>query len=206
MKRATDKNREAAAPEIFNGLPVLQFKTQKEFTKWLAKNHAASAGIWLRFAKKGSDLASVTYAEAVEVALCYGWIDGQARSLDAAAWLQKYTPRGPRSLWSKVNRERALQLIESGHMKPAGLAAIEAAKRNGRWEAAYDPPSRATVPDDLKAALDRDARAKAFFETLDSRNRYAILHRLQNAKKPETRARRIEQFVKMLAKKEKLYP
>jgi uncharacterized protein YdeI (YjbR/CyaY-like superfamily) len=140
------------------------------------------------------------------VALCYGWIDAQKRSESANTWLQKFTPRSKKSIWSRINREKALALIKAGQMKPAGLKAIEGAKEDGRWDAAYDSPSRATVPTDLQAALDRNARAKAFFATLDGANRYAVLFRIQTAKKAETRARRIHQFVKMLERKEKLHP
>lgn len=182
------------------------FEHQKDWEAWLDQNHAASSGLWLRLAKKASGLNSVSYAEAVEVALCYGWIDGQTKSYDESSWLQKFTPRGAKSIWSKINREKAQKLIESGQMKPAGLKAIEAAKQDGRWEAAYDSPSRAIVPSDFQAELDKNAQAKAFFATLNSTNRYAILHRIQTAKKAETRTKRIEQFIRMLEKHEKLYP
>jgi uncharacterized protein YdeI (YjbR/CyaY-like superfamily) len=172
---------------------------------WLEENHAASAGVWLRLAKKSSNLESVSYEEAVEVALCYGWIDGQGKGEDENYSLQKFTPRAKRSVWSKRNRERALTLIESGRMKPAGLREIERARQDGRWSAAYDSPSTMKVPRDLRAALDDHPEARAFFETLDGRNRYAILLQLQTAKRPETRARRIERFVAMLAREEKPY-
>ena len=186
--------------------PTLAFKTQKAFETWLAKNHAKSPGVWLKLAKKGSGVKSITYAEAVEASLCYGWIDGQSKSIDDNAWLQKYTPRGRRSIWSKINIGKAEALIEAGRMQPAGLAAVEAAKKDGRWAAAYEPPSKSTVPPDLQAALDGSPKAKAFFATLNGTNRYAILFRTQTAKKPETRAKRIKQFVEMLEKGEKLYP
>ena len=189
-----------------NEFPVKLFKSQRAWTTWLDKNHAKSAGVWLQIAKKTGHLKTVTYAEAVEAALCYGWIDGQGKGLDDSAWLQKFTPRGPRSIWSKINRTKAMELIESGRMKPAGLAAIDRAKNNGQWEAAYDSHRTAAVPDDLQAALDHNPKAQAFFATLDSTNRYAILWRVQTAKKAETRARRIEQFVRMLEKHEKLHP
>ena len=153
-----------------------------------------------------SGLSSVSYAEAVETALCYGWIDGQAKSFDASSWLQKFTPRRAKSIWSKINREKAEALIRRGQMKPAGLAAIERARQDGRWDAAYDGQRTASVPDDFQSELDKNEQAQAFFATLDSRNRYAILFRLQTAKKAETRVRRIEQFIQMLAKQEKLYP
>ena len=185
--------------------PVMQFKTKKAWAAWLEKNHATSPGVWLKLAKKGSGMPTVSYPEALEVALCYGWIDGQKAGFDDSFWLQKFTPRGPRSIWSKINRDKAEALIASGEMKPAGLAAIERAKEKGQWDAAYDSQSRAEVPDDLQAALDRSPEAKAFFATLNSVNRYAILFRIHNAKKPETRARRIQQFVAMLERHEKIH-
>jgi uncharacterized protein YdeI (YjbR/CyaY-like superfamily) len=184
---------------------TILFKTQRAWETWLAKHHAKSPGIWMRIARKGSDLSSVTYLEALEVALCYGWIDGLRKSFDAETFIQKLTPRRKRSMWSKINREKALALIESGRMKPAGLAEVERAKADGRWEAAYDSWKTATVPDDLAAALARNAKARAFFETLSSRNRYAILFRITSAKKSETRQRRIARFVEMLARGETLY-
>lgn len=187
-------------------LPKKLFKSAADWARWLDKNHDKSKGLWLQVAKKGSGLKSVSYQEALEVALCYGWIDGQKRPESAEVWLQKFGPRGKKSIWSKINREKALKLIESGAMKPAGFAAIESAKKDGRWQAAYDSPSRATVPSDLQAALDANPRAKKFFECLDGRNRYAVLWRVQTVKKAETRARKIEQFVAMLIRGEKLHP
>ena len=187
-------------------LPIVLFEQPKHWLLWLDQNHATSAGLWLRLAKKASGLQSVTYAEALTAALCYGWIDGQKKSYDDASWLQKFTPRAPKSIWSKINREKALQLIREGQMKPAGLQAIERAQQNGQWEAAYDSHRTATVPEDFQAELDRNAQAKAFFATLNSGNRYAILFRLQTAKKAETRARRIQQFIAMLEKNEKVHP
>ncbi len=178
----------------------------KAWEAWLDKNHATSSGVWLKLAKTSSGVASVSYAEALEVGLCYGWIDGQTKSHDESSWLQKFTPRGVKSIWSKINREKAEALIKSGHMKPAGLQAVERAKQNGRWTAAYDSPKSASVPSDFQAALDKTAKAKAFFATLNSRNRYAILFRIQTAKKAETRIKRIEEFIRMLEKNEKLYP
>ncbi len=186
--------------------PIKLFPTQKAWTTWLEKNHAKSAGVWLRIAKKDGEVKSVSYAEALDVALCYGWIDGQKKGFDESAWLQKFTPRGPRSIWSKINREKAEQLIKSGQMQSAGLAAIEQAKRSGQWATAYDSQHTIGVPDDLQAALDQNPAAQAFFDTLDSANRYAILWRVQTAKKAETRTRRIEQFVTMLEHHEKLHP
>ncbi len=185
---------------------MLLFKGQKDWGAWLDKNHLASSGVWLRLAKKASALKSVSYDEALEVALCYGWIDGQKKSYDESSWLQKFTPRGAKSIWSKINREKALALIKSGRMKPAGLAAVENAREDGRWDAAYDSPSGASVPDDFQAELDRHPKAKTFFDTLNSANRYAILWRIQTAKKAETRAKRIGQFIRMLEQHEKLHP
>ena len=182
------------------------FASPKAWDAWLQKHHAKSPGLWLKLAKKGAGGKSVTYAEALEVALAWGWIDGQRRSHDDTAFLQKFTPRGPRSIWSKINREKALALIAAGEMKPSGLAEVERAKRDGRWDAAYDSPSRASVPEDLAAAFAANPRAAEFFATLNATNRYAVLFRVQTAKKPETRLKRITQFVEMLAKHEKLHP
>jgi uncharacterized protein YdeI (YjbR/CyaY-like superfamily) len=187
-------------------LPILPFADAAAWSAWLAQHHASVPGVWLKLAKKASGIASVTYAEAVEEALCYGWIDGQARSLDESWSLQRFTPRRARSIWSKLNCGRALALIEAGRMQPAGLAEIERAQRDGRWEAAYDSPRTAEAQNDLLAALAQDPAAEAAFATLDSRNRYAMLFQLHNAKRPETRAKRISKFVEMLAKGEKLYP
>lgn len=186
-------------------LPTLAFATSRAFADWLAAHHASSRGIWLRFAKKASGKASITYPEAIDVALAWGWIDGQKQRGDEGWWLQRFTPRGAKSVWSKINRDKALALIKAGAMKPAGLAEVERAKKDGRWDVAYDPPSRASVPDDLQAALAKNARAAAFFLTLDARNRYAVLWRVQTAKKVETRQKRIAQFVAMLARGEKLH-
>lgn len=185
--------------------PVLLFADQDAWAAWLAANHDTARGVWLRLAKKAAALTSVSYAEALDVALCYGWIDGQKRSFDAESSLQKFTPRGKRSTWSKVNRAKVEALVASGRMTPAGLAAVEAARADGRWDRAYDSPAAATVPDDLRAALDAAPAAAAFFATLSRQNRYSILWRVQTAVKPETRARRIEQFVAMLARGETLH-
>ena len=192
--------------ETKQNLPILSFASQKKWEEWLAKNHQSSKGLWLKIAKKGAETSTGNYAEALESALCYGWIDGQKGALDEDFWLQKFTPRGPRSKWSKVNREKADALIENGRMKPAGLAEVERAKADGRWEAAYDAQSKATVPEDLQRELDANPDAAAFLATLDSANRYAILYRLQEAKKPETRVRRIEKFIGMLKRGEKVHP
>ncbi len=188
------------------GLPILLFTNPQEWADWLDRYHADAAGVWLRLAKKASSLTSVTYDEAVEVGLCYGWIDGQSKRYDADSWLQKFTPRSSKSIWSKVNTQKAQRLIAEARMKPAGLREVERAKQDGRWAAAYDPQSTAVVPEDLQVELDDNPEAKAFFQTLDSRNRYAILFRIQTANKPETRVKRIQQFMAMLAKGEKLYP
>ena len=185
--------------------PTLAFANKAAWAKWLDKHHATSTGVWVRLARKGSGPKSLDHDDAVEVALCYGWIDGQGKSDDATHWLQKFTPRGKRSLWSKRNTARALALIEAGRMKAAGLAEIERAKKDGRWEAAYDPPSRITVPDDLQAALSRNARARRFFDSLDSRNRYAVLFRIHTVRTAGTRARRIREFVAMLERGEKIH-
>ncbi|HEX2731006.1 MAG TPA: YdeI/OmpD-associated family protein [Polyangiaceae bacterium] len=187
-------------------LPTLAFATPRAFSEWLASNHAGSRGIWLKLAKKASGTVSITYAEAIEVALTWGWIDGQKQRGNEGSWLQKFTPRGAKSVWSKINRDKALKLIEAGAMQPAGLAQVERAKKDGRWDVAYDPPSRATAPDDLQAALAKNPKAAAFFLTLDSRNRYAVLWRVQTAKKVETRQKRITDLVAMLARGEKVHP
>jgi uncharacterized protein YdeI (YjbR/CyaY-like superfamily) len=188
-----------------DGKPIRAFADRAAWAGWLAANHMESTGVWVRLANRGAPDTSVSYDEAVEVGLCYGWIDGQARRLDTQHRIQKFTRRSKRSIWSKRNRDRALALIERGEMQPAGLAEVQRAQQDGRWESAYDPPSEMTVPDDLRAALDENPAAGAFFGTLDSRNRYAILFRLQTAKHAETRAKRIREFVDMLAKHEKLY-
>ena len=194
------KTKTAADP-----VPPRLFKSKGEWAVWLEKNHLKSSGLWLRLAKKASGLQSVSYHEAIEVALCYGWIDGQKRSENESTWLQKFTPRSAKSVWSKINREKALALIECGEMKAAGMKAIEGAKENGRWQSAYDSATRADVPPDLQAALEANGRAKAFFETIDRQNRYAILWRIQTVKKAETRARKIRQYVEMLARHEKIH-
>ena len=187
-------------------LPIVPFASRDAWEAWLEEHHAASDGLWLKFAKKGSGIETVSYAEALEAALCYGWIDGQKASFDQDYWLQRFTPRKPRSKWSKVNRQKATELIEAGRMKPAGLREVERAKADGRWEAAYDAQSTATVPADLSRALEKNDRAREFFAKLDSRNRYAILYQIQDAKRRETRARRIEKYVAMLSEQKKLYP
>ena len=186
-------------------LPVRLFEDAAAWEAWLAKQHARSTGLWLRIAKVASNVKTVSYAEALEVALCYGWIDGQKRAFDEATWHQKFTPRGKRSIWSKINREKAERLIAGGRMQSAGLEAVERAKASGQWDSAYDSHRTAGVPDDLQRALDANPGAKAFFATLNSANRYAILFRIQTAKRAETRAKKIEQFVGMLERHEVIH-
>lgn len=184
---------------------ILEFSRVEEWSAWLRSNHAVSQGVLLRIAKKGSKKA-ITYAEALDVALAWGWIDSQKRALDADAWLQRFSPRKAQSPWSKINRAKAAALIAAGTMEAPGLAEVERAKRDGRWERAYDGARSASVPADLAAAFGRNARARAFFDTLDSANRYAILYRVHTAKSPETRAERIMRFVAMCARGETLHP
>jgi uncharacterized protein YdeI (YjbR/CyaY-like superfamily) len=184
----------------------LRFRTASEWDGWLRRHHASSVGEWLSLAKKGSADSSLTYAEAIEVALAWGWIDGQKRAGDGSSWLQRFTPRSARSIWSKINREKAMALIAAGRMQPPGLAEVERAKKDGRWESAYDGARTSTVPPDLAAALERHSRAASFFAGLDAGNRYAILWRVQTAKKPETRARRIAEYVAMCARGETIHP
>lgn len=192
-------------PKSAAELPTLSFASRTEWEAWLEAHHATAPGVWLRLARKDSGIASVSRAEALETALCFGWIDGQARSEDERYWLQRFTPRRPRSKWSQINCAAAERLIAEGRMRPAGLREVEAAKRDGRWEAAYASPRTMTVPADLQSRLDASPRAKRFFEQLDGRNRYAILYRLHDAKRPETRLRRLEQFVRMLEAGETLH-
>ena len=187
-------------------LLVIAFKSQQAWDAWLTSQPTQSKGLWLKLAKKSSGVASVSRQEAIDTALCHGWIDGQLDSFDDDYWLIRFTPRQSTSKWSEKNRARALQLVELKRMRPAGLNEIERAKKDGRWEAAYAPQSTAQVPDDLRAALAKNKKAKSFFETLDSTNRYAILHRIHNAKKAETRTARIEKFVAMLIEGKTIYP
>ncbi len=181
------------------------FKTSEDFAAWLEKNHRSSPAVWVRVARKGSGKKSITYVEGVEVALCYGWIDAQKLPESETAWLQRFLPRRPRSIWSKINREKAIVLISSGKMKPAGLEEVERARKDGRWEAAYDSPGGAGVPEDFEKELERHPRARAFFKTLSRANSYAITWRIQTARKPETRVRRIRTFIEMLEKGETLH-
>lgn len=187
-------------------LATLGFSTRTAFEKWLSAHHATSAGLWLRIAKAGAGVKSVTYAEALDVALCYGWIDGQKGAIDAQYWRQRFTPRRPSSKWSKINCAKAEALITAGRMKAPGLAQVEAARKNGAWEAAYAGQRTAQVPEDLAAAIEENPAAKSAFAALDRVNRYAILYRVGDAKREATRAARIAKFVSMLAKGEKLYP
>jgi uncharacterized protein YdeI (YjbR/CyaY-like superfamily) len=191
---------------VADELETRPFASADEWEAWLRAHHDSTPGVWIKFARKGSGIPTVTYPEALHAALCFGWIDGQARGGDESFYLQRFTPRRSRSIWSKRNRDFATALIESGRMQPAGLREVQRAKADGRWDAAYDAPSTATVPDDLQAALEANPAAAEFFARLKGRNRYAILHRVQTAKKPETRARRIETFVAMLGRGETLYP
>jgi uncharacterized protein YdeI (YjbR/CyaY-like superfamily) len=185
----------------------LLFASPEKWETWLETNHAsADEGVWLRFFKKGSGQRSITYAEAVETALCYGWIDGQGKSEGELSSLVRFTPRRARSVWSKRNTEHAERLIADGRMKPAGLAAVQAAKGDGRWARAYASPSSATVPEDFLNRLRKNGKAKAFFDTLNRRNTYAIYYRIQNARTAETRERRIRELVEMLAEGRNLYP
>jgi len=187
-------------------LDVKQFASAALFERWLEHEHARSRGIWLKLTKRGGAKASVSYAEAVEISLSFGWVDGRKKPVDGRFWLQMFTPRRPRSPWSKLNRAKAERLAKEGRMRPAGRKAVELAKADGRWDAAYEPQSRSTVPPDLDRALRANPRARAFFATIASHNRYAILYRLHEAKKPETRARRIATYVAMLAEGKTLHP
>lgn len=184
----------------------LHMASQGEWAHWLAQHHGNSAGAWLRHPKKGAPEAAVSYQEALEVALCFGWIDALKKSAGDHYWVQRWTPRKPGSIWSKVNRDSALRYIEEGKMQASGLAAIELARANGRWDTAYEPASRSTVPPDLQAAFEAHPGAAAFFATISAQNRYAVLFRIQTAKKAETRARRVAQFAAMCARGETIYP
>ena len=186
-------------------LPTILFERVEEMEAWLEKNASSAPGLWLKIAKKGSGVTSVDYGEALEQALCFGWIDSQKRGLDERHFLQRFTPRRPRGRWSKINREKAEALLAAGSMRPAGLAEVEAARADGRWEAAYEGQRTAKVPDDLRRELDANSAAREFFAGLDSANRYAIVYRLDEAKKPETRERRLRKFVAMLERGEKIH-
>jgi uncharacterized protein YdeI (YjbR/CyaY-like superfamily) len=189
-----------------DGLPVLGLSSAAEWDAWLSENHAGSAGLWLKILKKSSDAPGLSYPDALSVALCHGWIDGQKGRLDDDYWLQRFTPRRPSSKWSRINRDQAAALIEAGLMRPAGLRQVELARADGRWAAAYESQSTAAVPEDLARALAGNDAAAAFFEDLDRANRYAILYRLADAKRPETRARRLATFMAMLSEGKKIHP
>jgi len=201
MTAKSTKKSSSARAEI----PVRAFRDAASWEVWLEKNQTATDGIWMRIAKKASGKKSITYPEALEVALCYGWIDGLKRPESKTTWLQKFTPRRARSIWSQINRDKALALIENGRMKLAGLAEIERAKKNGCWDSAYASSSSATMTPELEAALTKSPRARAFFETLSRTNRYAILWRVQTAKKAETKTKRIQAFISMLEKGETVH-
>jgi uncharacterized protein YdeI (YjbR/CyaY-like superfamily) len=186
--------------------PLIFFGDQQSFEIWLENNHDTSSGIRLQISKKNSGVVSVSYDEALESALCYGWIDSQKEKFDEKKWVQRFTPRGAKSIWSKVNKEKAELLIRNGRMKSSGYKVIEAAKENGQWDKAYESQSIASLPEDFAIELEHNIKAKSFYETLDKRNKYAILFRIHNAKKQETRSKRIQQFVTMLEKGEKIYP
>jgi uncharacterized protein YdeI (YjbR/CyaY-like superfamily) len=178
-----------------DGLPIIPFQFQQDWERWLEDNHAESEGLWLKMAKKASGIPTVSFNDAIDVAICFGWIDGQRLGHDDTWYLQRFTPRRPRSRWSEINVERVRRLTEQGRIRPAGLAEIEKAKADGRWDDAYPSPSSMEVPEDLQAALDRDPRATAAFASIKSADRYSILYRLHHTKTPETRARVIEEFV-----------
>jgi uncharacterized protein YdeI (YjbR/CyaY-like superfamily) len=188
-----------------DGLPTIAFASASEWEEWLERNHATSAGVWIKIAKKGTGIESVHYPEVLESALCFGWIDGRRRALDDRYFLQRFSPRRARSKWSRINRDTVDRLAAAGRMRPAGIAEVDRAQADGRWEAAYAGPSSIGVPDDLRRELDSRPRAKAHFEGLSSQNRYAILYRLHDAKRPETRARRLAKFVAMLEAGESIY-
>ncbi len=191
-------------PEVKQSQPILAFPAAEAFESWLAGNHDTSTGLWLKIAKKGSGVPTVSYTEALDVALCWGWIDSQKGSYDDRFFLQRFTPRGPRSKWSQVNRDKVAALLAAGRMRPQGQAAIDAARGDGRWDAAYAPQSKATVPPDMQQALDANPAAADFFATLTAAQRYSFLYRVYDAKRPETRARRIADFVDRLSRGETL--
>lgn len=186
-------------------LEIVIFKTQAEFHKWLHKNYDTSPGIWIKMYKKATNIPSINHQEAILEGLCYGWIDGQSKGLDDKSWLQKFTPRRPRSIWSKINTEHVQRLIDEGKMQPAGMAQVEAAKADGRWQQAYDSPSTMEVPADFLKEISKNKKAEAFFKTLNKTNRFAIAFRLQTAKKPETRERRMKVLLEMMAEGKKIY-
>lgn len=184
---------------------IISFKNSEEFRKWLHKNHASSPGVWIKMFKKATGIESINHKEAIIEGLCYGWIDGQSKGLDDKSWLQKFTPRRAKSIWSKINTEHVQRLIDEGKMQPSGLAQVEAAKADGRWQQAYDSPTNMEVPEDFLKELKKDKKAEAFFNTLNKTNRFAIAFRLQTAKKPETRERRMKAILEMMANEKKFY-
>ncbi|GAB2784010.1 YdeI/OmpD-associated family protein [Streptomyces chlorus] len=188
------------------GEPIIFFEDHPQWEKWLEEHHESATGVWVKIAKKAAGIPSITYAEALDGAICFGWIDSQRDKVDNQFWQQRFTPRTKKSPWSQANRERVERLTAAGGIRPAGRREVDAAKADGRWDAAYASQSKMTVPDDLEAALREEPAAAEFFATLDSRNRYAILYRIQSAKKEETRIKRIEKFVTMLSNNEKIYP
>jgi len=190
---------------VKNDCKIMSFPSAKKWERWLAENHGSSIGVWLRFFKKSSGVASVTHAQALDEALCYGWIDGQLKRYDATSWLHKFTPRRPKSIWSKRNREHVARVVKDGKMQPAGLREVNTAKADGRWDMAYDSPSKMTIPKDFLRALSKDKGARMFFETLNKANTYAIAWRLQTAKKPETREQRMRTILAMLARGKKFH-
>ncbi len=189
-----------------HGLSPVRFPSAGAWQDWLESEHAQSGGVWLKLAKKDAPEPTIRYAEALDIALCFGWIDAQKRGLDDEYWLQRFTPRRPRSKWSKINTEKAEALIAAGQMRPPGLREVEAAKADGRWEAAYAGQRAITVPDDLARALAVNPAAAAFFDAISSINRYAILYRISTVKRPETRAKKIAQYVQMLAEHKTIHP
>lgn len=191
--------------ELHKDVPVCLFTTSEEFATWLEKNNQEVKAIWLKIAKKNTGAVSISYDQALDVALCYGWIDGLVNKYDENYYLQRFTPRGPRSIWSKVNREHIARLIKEKRMRPAGLAAVEVAKKNGQWEAAYDSPKDMQVPEDFFKAVAKDPKTLAFYQTLNRANLYAIAWRLHTAKKPETRIKRFKVLLEMLQKGDKLH-
>ncbi len=189
-----------------NRLPMETFETPQDWERWLLEHHTGIEGVWLKFAKKGTGIPSINYAEALDIALCYGWIDGQKAPFDDTYWLQKFTPRRSKSMWSKVNCNKAMALIAEGRMQPAGMRQVELAQADGRWDVAYESQSKITIPPDFQSELDKNQQAKDFFGTLDSANRYAFIFRIQTAKKPATRSARITKFIEMLANNQKIHP
>lgn len=191
--------------ELYKEEPVYLFIEQKDWEKWLNENHAATRVVWVKFAKKNTGAVSITYAQALDVALCYGWIDGLVNKYDEQYYLQRFTPRGPRSIWSKINRVHIARLIKEKKMQPAGLLAVETAKKNGQWKSAYDSPKDMQMPEDFLKEIAKDSKALAFYQTLSKANIYAIAWRLQTAKKPETREKRFKLLLEMLKKEEKFH-